>query len=71
MLPLGWQHNAMETLRSQLIHHGASLSFKQQICTLRLNASYRYKTEVEGIYENLKQEVEVQKVAEHRALYKY
>jgi len=61
----------METLRSKLIHHGASLSFKNRICTLRLNSSYRYKTEVPGIYENLTREIEVQKVAEHQALYKF
>ena len=61
----------METLRSKLIHHGASLSFKNRICTLCLNSSYRYKTEVDGIYENLTQEIEVQKVAEHQALYEY
>ena len=61
----------METLRRHLIYHGASISFKKRICTLRLNASYRYKTEVSGIYDNLKREVQVMKVAEHRALYKY
>ena len=61
----------METLRDKLIHHGASVEFIDKICSLRLNASYRYKTEVSGIYENLKREVEVVKVAEHRALYQY
>ena len=60
----------METLRSKLIHHGASVSFRRRICTLGLNASYRYKTEVEAIYANLKQEIEVVKVAENQALYK-
>ena len=60
----------METLRSKLIQHGASLSFKKRICTLRLNASYRYKTEVEGIYDTIKREIEIVKVAEHRALYR-
>lgn len=61
----------MQTVRSKLIHHGASVKFVGKICTLRLNASFRYKTEVDGIYDNLKQEVEVMKVAEHKALYKY
>ena len=41
----------METLRNKLIHHGASVEFIDKICSLRLNASYRYKTEVGGIYE--------------------
>ena len=61
----------MQTLRDKLIHHGASLSFVGKICSLRLNASYRYKTEVEGIYQLLKQAVKIQKVAEHKALYVY
>ena len=61
----------METLRDKLIRHGASIEFIDQICSLRLNASYRYKTEIEGIYDNLNREVEVVKVAEHRALYEY
>ena len=61
----------MQTARHKLIHHGASVKFVGNVCTLRLNASYRYKTEVTGIYDSLKREVEVQKVAEHRALYTY
>lgn len=61
----------MQTVRSKLIHHGASVTFVGKICTLRLNASYHYKTEVEGIYDGLKREVEVLKVAEHKALYIY
>lgn len=61
----------METLRDKLIRHGASIEFIDRICSLRLNASYRYKTEVEGIYDNLNREVEVVKVAEHQALYEY
>lgn len=61
----------METIRHKLIHHGASIQLIRKICTLRLNASYPYKTEVEGIYENLKREVEVQRVAEHKALYEF
>jgi len=61
----------METLRDKLIRHGASIEFIDHICSLRLNASYRYKTEVEGIYDNLNREVEVVKVAEHKALYEY
>jgi hypothetical protein len=61
----------MQTVRSKLIHHGASIKFVGKICPLRLNSSYRYQTEVEGIYDGLKQEVQVMKVAEHKALYKY
>ncbi len=71
LLPINWQHNAMQTLRHKLIHHGASVSFKKQICTLRLNASYRYKTEVEAIYQNLTQEIEFAKLAKHQALDKF
>jgi hypothetical protein len=61
----------METLRDKLVRHGASIEFIDRICSLRLNASFRYKTEVEGIYDNLNREVEVVKVAEHQALYEY
>ncbi len=61
----------MGTLRDKLIHHGASIRFIGTICSLRLNASYRYKIEVEAILENLRQEVKSQKVASHKALRKY
>jgi hypothetical protein len=61
----------METLRLKLIHHGASVQFIGKICTLRLNASYRYKTEVEAILDNLRKEVRLQQVASHKALRKY
>ena len=61
----------MGTLRDKLIHHGASIQFVGQICTLRLNASYRYKIEVEAVLENLRQEVKSQEVASHKALRKY
>ena len=61
----------METTRHKRIHHGASILRIGKSCTLRLNASDPYKTEVSGIYEKLKREVEVVKVAEHKALYKF
>ncbi|MBI1925168.1 hypothetical protein HYR99_13080 [Candidatus Poribacteria bacterium] len=61
----------MQTARHQRIHHGAFVNFVGNVCTLRLNASYRYKTEVAGSYDSRKREVEVQKVAEHRGLYTY
>ena len=61
----------MGTLRDKLIHHGASVRFIAGVCNLRLNATFRYKTEVAGIYDNLTREAEVMKVAEHQALYKY
>jgi len=40
-------------------------------CSLRLNASFRYKTEVATILEKLKQEVKIQQVASHKGLRKY
>jgi len=39
----------IDTLRDKLIHHGASVKFIDGICSLRLNASFRYKTELVGI----------------------
>ena len=63
--------NAVETLRHKLIYHGASIKFIDKICSLRLNASFRYKTEVAEILEKLKQEVIVQQVAYHKGLRKY
>ena len=61
----------METIRHKLIYHGASVRFIGKICSLRLNASFRYKTEVAAILEKLKQEVIIQRVASHKALRKY
>jgi hypothetical protein len=61
----------METLRHKLIYHGASVRFIDGICSLRLNASFRYKTEVAAILEKLKQEVIIQQTASHKALRKY
>ena len=61
----------METLRHKLIYHGASLRFIGKICSLRLNASFRYKTEVAAILESLKQEVVIQQAASHADLRKY
>ena len=61
----------MQTLRDKLIHHGASVQFIGKICSLRLNASYRYKTAVAAIIDNLKQEVRLQQVYSHKALRKY
>ena len=61
----------MGTLRSKLIQHGASISFVRRKCSLRLNASFRYKTEVEALLENLRREIELQQVANHSDLRKY
>ena len=61
----------METLRHKLIYHGASIKFIYKICSLRLNASFRYKTEVAEILEKLKREVKIQDVASHAVLWKY
>ena len=49
----------MSTLRDKLIHHGASMQFIDHLCTLRLNASFRYKTFVEALVRNLRQEVDI------------
>jgi hypothetical protein len=61
----------METLRHKLIYHGASLRFIRKACSLRLNASYRYKTEVAEILEKLKQEVRIQQASSHKDSRKY
>ena len=58
----------IETLRDKLIHHGASVRFVDGICNLRLNASYRYKTELVEVLNNLRHEVEIQEIASHKAL---
>ena len=71
LLPEKWQHDSMQTLRDKIIHHGASIRFVGNICTLRLNASYRDKTAVETILSQLKQEVQIQQVRSHNALRKY
>lgn len=58
----------MQTLRDKLIHHGASIKFVDHICSLRLNASFRYQTELEVVLKNLHREVQIQQVACHKAL---
>jgi len=61
----------METLRDKLIHHGASIHFVDAICSVRLNASFRYQSEVSGILEHLRREVKIQQVNHHKDLRKY
>jgi len=61
----------METLRDKLIHHGASLRVVDAVCSLRLNDSFRYQSEVSGILENLRREVKIQQVNCHKDLRKF
>ena len=61
----------METLQDKLIDHGASLQFVDAICSLRLNASFRYQSEVSDILEHLRREVKIQQVIYHKNLRKY
>ena len=61
----------METLRHKLIYHGASVRFIGKNCSLRLNASFRYKTDISAILEELRQEVVIQQAVSHAVLRKY
>ena len=71
ILPEKWHQNTIDTLRDKLIHHGASVEFIDGICSLRLNASFRHKTELTEILENLRHEAHIQEVASHKALRHY
>lgn len=71
ILPEKWHPNTIDTLRDKLIHHGASVKFIDGICSLRLNASFRYKTELVGILNNLRHEAHIQEVASHKDLRRY
>ena len=44
------------------------MRFVDGICNLRLNASYRYKTELVEVLNNLRHEVDIQEIASHKAL---
>lgn len=61
----------METLRDKLIHHGASVQLVARICSLRLNASYRYLSEVESILAKIRLEVKLRQIRKHQALDKF
>lgn len=58
----------METLRDKLIHHGASVQFVSRICSLRLNASFHYQSELDEVLANLRYEVYIQLVRNHKVL---
>lgn len=58
----------METLRDKLIHHGASVQFVNRICSLRLNAEFPYQSEIAAIVDNLRQEVIIQQISQHKVL---
>ena len=66
ILPKEWHHDTIETLRDKLIHHGASVRFVDGICNLRLNASFRYKTELVEVLNNLRHEVQTQEDSRNR-----
>jgi hypothetical protein len=68
ILPEEWHRNTIDTLRDKLIHHGASIEFIGDVCNLRLNASFRYKTELNEILEKLRHEVHIHRIASHKDL---
>jgi len=70
LLPFTWYSDSMETLRDKLIHHGASIKFVGNICSLRLNATFRYQREGKDILENLRREVKIQQISYHKVLRK-
>ncbi len=44
----------METVRELIIEHGASISYVEGICTIRINAIYPHKPVIERILEDLR-----------------
>jgi len=39
----------METVRELMIKHGASISYVDKVCTIRINADYPYKPMVDMV----------------------
>ena len=44
----------METIRELMIEHGASIGFVEGVCTIRINASYPYKSIIERILDDMR-----------------
>jgi hypothetical protein len=39
----------METIRELMIEHGASISYIDKVCTIRINADYPYKSAIDVV----------------------
>lgn len=39
----------METVRELMIEHGASISYVDKVCTIRINADYPYKPMIDVV----------------------
>jgi len=54
-LPGYWKRESLETVKEQLISHGAQIRKKDdKIWTIRINEDYEYKQEAISIYRSIK-----------------
>jgi len=54
-LPGYWKRESLETVKEQLISHGAQIREKNdKIWTIRINKDYQYKQEAMSIYKSIK-----------------
>ena len=54
-MPGHWKRESLETVKEQLISHGAQIREKDgKICTIRINKNYQYEQETIGIYRSIK-----------------
>ena len=54
-MPGYWKRESLETVKEQLISHGAQIREKNdKIWTIRINKDYQYKQEAMSIYKSIK-----------------
>ena len=54
-MPGYWKRESLETVKEQLISHGAQIREKNdKIWTIRINKDYQYKQETMSIYKSIK-----------------